>query len=285
LKLTREGSIHPITRLSPDERENIKIWEEIQPLDGINILEARKEAKVLLETDEPRNLPALILGHYGKGRVLILPTDYSWKWYMGMVAKGKGNWVYLRFIERMVRWLTKDPRIEPLEIILQEDRGEIGKRFEFNIKAKEETMEGPSINEFSITIYNPDGKKITPDIKRNAKGEYACSFIPEKAGIYRLRLETPQGEIEEFIAIPAQMEYEDPSPKPENLKTLVESFSGKIIDRSEDLLNEIESHITKSKRRFIEEKRLTVFSFPYIFMMIIILLGAEWYLRRRWGLK
>ena len=67
------------------------------------------------------------MGGYGKGRVLVLATDYSWKWYMGMVAKEKGNWAYLRLVERMIRWLTKDPSLDPIQITLPERMGGIGR--------------------------------------------------------------------------------------------------------------------------------------------------------------
>src|SRR3972149_11599718 len=103
-------------------------------LDGINLLEPKSSGTVLLESADGNSRPILTVGSYGKGRILVLATDYSWKWYMGMVARGKGNWPYLRFLERAVRWLTKDPSLDPIQITFPESGRVTGRELEFRMK-------------------------------------------------------------------------------------------------------------------------------------------------------
>src|SRR5574340_595789 len=95
-------------------------------LDGINLLEPKSSAIVLLESTDGIPWPILTVSSYGKGRVLTLATDYSWKWDMGMVAKGKGNLAYLRLVDRMVRWLTQDPGLDPVQVTLPQISGVTG---------------------------------------------------------------------------------------------------------------------------------------------------------------
>jgi hypothetical protein len=248
------------------------------PLDGVNPMEPKRSGTVLVESTGEISRPILTVGNFGKGRVLVLATDYSWKWYMGMVAAGKGNWPYLRFTERMVRWLTKDPGLDPVQITLPERAGAVGQDAEFRIRASEEGT-------ISLSVFNPDGVKIGSRLKPAGKpGEYLGSFLPEKGGTYRMKVETRTGYLEESMAIPGPMEDLDGAPNYERLKTISASTGGKILGRDEDLLKEIQTYAARAQTRFVEERRLPLWAKLYILIPILGLLGLEWYLRRRWGL-
>ncbi|HSB06748.1 MAG TPA: glutamine amidotransferase, partial [Thermodesulfobacteriota bacterium] len=72
--LSRLGMIHPITRFSSEGNNHQGLWHEMPPLDGINLLEAKSSGRVLLESTDGIPRPILVVGNYGKGRVLILGT-------------------------------------------------------------------------------------------------------------------------------------------------------------------------------------------------------------------
>jgi hypothetical protein len=248
------------------------------PLDGVNLLESKSSGTVLLESTGGISRPILTVGSYGKGRTLVLATDYSWKWYMGMVAVGKGNWPYLRLAERMVRWLTKDPSLDPAQIVLPERAGAVGRDTEFRIRVGEEGIA-------SLSVFSPNGLKIGSHLKRTGQiGEYLGSFLPERAGIYKMKVETQTGYLEESLAIPGLMEDLDGAPDYERLRMVSASTGGKIVGKGDDLLREIESYAGRAQKRFVEESRLPLWARLYILILIVGLLGMEWYLRRRWGL-
>ena len=158
--------------------------------------------------------PILTVGGYGKGRVLVLATDYSWKWYMGMVAKEKGNWAYLRLMERMVRWLTKDPSLDPVQITLPERIGGIGEEIEIRIKTAEERCFSKRERVRSRYPSSPRmGRRWDRGSKRPVQpGEYLGSFVPEKEGTYRLKIETQTGSLEESILVTGALEGQDAMP-------------------------------------------------------------------------
>ena len=278
VKLSRAGMAHPITHLSPDENDNLNLWRNMPPLDGANLLEPKRLATVLLESTGETSRPILTVGSYGKGRVLVLATDYSWKWYMGMVAVGKGNWPYLRLAERMVRWLTKDPGLDPVQITLAEKAGAVGQEAEFRIWVSDEGT-------ISLSVFNPDGVKIGSRLKPTGKsGEYLGSFLPEEGGTYRMKVETRTGYVEESMAIPGPMEDLDGAPNHERLRTISALTGGKVLSRDGDLLKEIEAYAAKVQNRFVEETRLPLWAKLYVLIPILGLLAMEWYFRRRWGL-
>ena len=54
--------------------------------------------------------------------------------------------------------------------------------------------------------------------------------------------------------------------------------------RGDDLLKEIEAYGAKSQSRFTEERRVPLWGRAYVLILILFFLGAEWYLRRKWGM-
>ncbi len=285
VKLSRLGTFHPMTRFSSDGNSPQSLWQEMPPLDGINLLEAKSSGTVLLESTDGIPRPILVVGNYGKGRVSILGTDFSWKWYMGMLAQGKGNWAYLRFMERMVRWLTRDPSLDPVQIILPAKRGEIGQEVGVTIRIKEEDPSSESKRTVSFSVFNPEGMKVVSQLRATAQpGELLGSFLPEKGGIYKVRVQTLEGPLEESVVVPEAMEGLDGVPNHEPLKLIAETTGGEVLSSGKDILREAGIYGEKNREHFVEEKHLPLWSAPYLLILIPALLGMEWVLRRRGGM-
>ena len=286
VRLSRVGAVHPITRPFSSENGRPGLWSGMPALDGINPVKPRSSGLVLLESDDPSRSALLTVGSYGKGRVLVLASDDTWKWYMGMVAEGKGNTAYLRLMERMVRWLTRDPSLEPVEIIRPESSLTTGQETEVRIKIREEGLSSKPRGTVLFSVFNPDGAKIGSLLKPTREsGEYLGSFSAEKAGTYKVRVETATGSTEEAIVIPGALEGLDASPNHDQLRKASTATGGKLLSAKDEPLEEIGAYAEKSEKRFIEESRAPLWSSPYAFALILSLLAAEWYLRRRWGLK
>jgi uncharacterized membrane protein len=285
VKLTRFARSHPITRIDPVEKENLALWRDMPALDGINRVTVKTSATVLLEGGDPISRPILTVGPYGQGRVLVLATDYSWKWYMGGVAQGKGNWAYHKFMERTVRWLTRDPSLDPVQITLPEEGGGIGERKEIRVRVRSE--EGSSAGQKGLFFFvvDPQGRRIDSELKPSGpSGEYLGYFIPERPGTYRLKVETSGGSMEESVAYSEPLGDRDGVPDHERLKRIVEAVGGKFLSPREDLLPEIFGLAEKRESRYVEEKRTPLWGHFLPLCLILALLSGEWYLRRRWGL-
>ena len=285
VKLTRAGRIHPVTRLSPSEREGLGLWQEMAPLDGVNLLRPKSSGTVLLESAEENSWPMLTVHNYGKGRVLVLATDDSWKWYMGMVAKGKGTWAYLRLVERMVRWLTRDPSLEPVQITPPEISGATRQEMEIRVRVQEDPGFSQAGMAISASVINQEGSKVPSQIKpAGQNGEYLLSFLPEKEGTYKVKVETRAGSQEESLFIRGPMENMDGFPDREQLKKISASTRGKTLTGRDEFLKEIESYEEGAHNRFVEESRHPLWDSTYILILLLTLLTMEWYFRRRWGL-
>ncbi|MDI7261769.1 MAG: hypothetical protein QME90_17885, partial [Thermodesulfobacteriota bacterium] len=113
---------------------------------------------------------------------------------------------------------------------------------------------------------------------------YLGSFLPQKGGIYKFKVETSAGHLEESMVVTGLLDSLDAAPDHEQLKKVSASTGGKFLSRSEDLLKEIEGFARKGESRFIEEKRSSVWASPFVMVLVLGFLIMEWYYRRRWGL-
>jgi uncharacterized membrane protein len=289
VRSSRAGAKHPILRFfneySEGDADPRKLWREMPSLDGFNPTETKRSSTVLLESADGIPWPILTVSQNGKGRVLALATDYAWKWYMGMVARGKGNQLYLMLVHRMVRWLTKDPSLDPVQMILPETAASTGQQIDVRIRSHQQGPSPISDAIVSFSVFNPEGVKIESKLKPAPQpGEHIVSFVPKHGGIYRIKVETPVGQLEESMVVAGPLEGLDAGPDHDQLKKISASTGGKYISQLEELTKEIERHAQKVQRQFIEEKRWPIWATPFVMAIVLGLLSSEWYLRRRWGL-
>ena len=289
VRLSRAGIKHPITSFSDhmlrEDMQPARFWQEMPPLDGINLTEAKSASTVLLESDEGVPYPVLMVSEYGEGRVLTLATDDAWKWYMGLVARGEGTQPYLRLVHRMVRWLTKDPSLDPVQIILPETPVSAGQDIDIRVQFQGQDPSTATGSAVSASVLNPEGIKIESKLKPTPQpNEQSISFVPERGGIYRIMVETPFGELEASLVVAGALEGLDAAPDQERLKRISESTGGKLLLPGDNLLEVIEGRARNAERHFIEETRFPVWATPFVMIIVLGLLASEWFFRRRWGL-
>ena len=289
VKLSQEGTEHPMMR-PPDDFANSDphaslFWQDMPPLDGINPVEAKRSSIVLLESEKGIPWPILILSDYGKGRVVALATDCSWQWYMGMVARGKGNQAYLTLVHRMVRWLTHDPGLEAVQILLPEKGPSAGQETDVRVQFHGKDWPKGADPAVFFSVVSPGGAGIESKLRPAAHpGEYLLSFLPKEGGIYRIKVETPVGRLEEPMVVAGPFESFDAALDHDQLKKIAAFTGGKYLPKGDDLLKAVEGYAQGKERRFIEQKRLPLWATPLVMALVLGLLTSEWYLRRRWGL-
>ncbi|HBQ09786.1 MAG TPA: hypothetical protein DEF51_00880, partial [Myxococcales bacterium] len=119
---------HPLIALVPDPVQNATLWSRLAPLVGANVVRAvRSEGAVLLDHPAARMegggpLPVLVLGTAGEGRTLALTTDTTWRWGITTGGETGDASTYERFWDRAIRWLSRDPALEPARVTTDRER-------------------------------------------------------------------------------------------------------------------------------------------------------------------
>jgi hypothetical protein len=174
---------------------------------------------------------------------------------------------------------------DPVQMILPEMKAIAGQEVDIRIRYHGQDPSRRSDASVSFSVFNPQGVKIPSQFKPTAQaGEHLISFKPQKGGVYRIRVETPSGNLEDSMIVAGPLASLDSAPDHDQLKKIAASTGGKYLAAEDDLLREVAEHARKAERKFIEEKHLPIWATPIVMAILLALLSSEWYFRRRWGL-
>jgi hypothetical protein len=282
----RFGNEPPMRLASPDQ--NLAAWEKLPPLEGANKFEALKPAARPL-ADTPDGKPLLVAAEPGDGRVLAFAGDSTWRWFMeGFEREHK------RFWRQVILWLAKKDDTDEQKIWLKLAQRHFppGAHIDFATGAR--TPEGETITgaAFTATLISPDGAKrpiaLTPQADQYVgqlrdvvdPGDYLIAVSASKDGA--LVGETKA----RFVVFEQDLELENAAARPDlmaSLAKLTADSGGEAIapEQLPDLLKRIKEQ--PRDREVATETKYTPWDSPPFFLIIVGLLCAEWYLRKRWG--
>ena len=110
LEATPQGLAHPLMQLDDKPEANAKAWAEIPPIEGANrfpdsatIVRENPGAMVLART--PADQPIIVAGQSGKGRVLAMAMDTTWRWRFHLDVDKGVKW-HNHFWRQAVTWLA-----------------------------------------------------------------------------------------------------------------------------------------------------------------------------------
>lgn len=285
---------HPITQLAPGA-DNETRWRSLPPLDGINkFLEVKEGAGTQVLLESARQEPALIASEYGKGRVLTFAGDSTWRWRM----RGRGD-DHRKFWRQAILWLARreDSQRNDVWIRLAQRRLLRGTKLAWNAGARAPTGEPLPDVQLAADLVSPDGKRAP---LKMAKGKEDWSGVVESLaapGDYRIELRAmAQGKVlgearGEFLVFDQDLELATPGADHDQMTRLAEltrEHGGRVV-APESLPALLAELAEKSRSVQVEVQtswRLgdTALDAWLLFLTLVALLSAEWYLRKRWGL-
>ncbi len=194
-KVTKDGKSHPLV-LEVDPKnpnqwlsteDSIQVWEKERPpiywykkiADGKEKL--KKGTEVLMVTN-PGDEPLIISWAAGKGKVIFLATDETWRW-----RKLRGDEpLYYSFWEKALDWVS--PYAYIFNITANKPRYRNGDEVTISamfLKSKDLVTDFKGIN---VTINHPDGQEsqLTLTPQGNKKHNYLGSFTPKVAGYHTI---------------------------------------------------------------------------------------------------
>lgn len=291
MRLTAEGARHPITNLEGDPAGSEALWRSMPPLEGIHEGARPKPGSVVLGETPSGRQPVVVAAAAGKGRTLAVLTDSTWHWNFLAVGKGESNRTYLRFWRNALQWLTKDPRMKQVEVHATRAEAHEGEEVAARVRVLDEDYRPSRDAEVRLELIGPGGKAVPAQpVRRVGEGLYEAPLHPSEEGYQTVRATARRGGIdlgsdEDAFAYEADRpEWSDPRPAPDLLKALAKASGGSYrvlpasigagdIDLKEEPVREVQG-----RRREPIWDRLPLLVLP------LLLLSAEWLLRRRWGL-
>jgi uncharacterized membrane protein len=282
---------HPLLELYPDAAQTLAAFRALEPLVGANsLLGVREGAIALLEHPKARTphgerMPVLAVGSVNRGRVLALGTDTSWHWSMPTAGKGGDPSAYDRFWDRAIRWLTRDPLLEPSSVTTEQEAYGPGARVVVAGLARDEGYRALRNVELTLTLLDGEGR---PHDQRNERSDDAGRVksvlsAPTRPGVYAVKLS--RGDVElaraAFLVELSGVELARPAPRPKLLEELAKRTGGRFVKRVTDAPELDAFDATRSTALGIE--RHAPFGEPPWATFLFAVIALEWIVRRRWG--
>jgi uncharacterized membrane protein len=282
---------HPLLELYPEPAQTTAAFRALAPLSGLNeLLGVREGALTLLEHPSAKNergekLPVLAVGRFGRGRTLAFATDSSWHWSMPTAGKGGDSSVYDRFWDRAVRFLTRDPLLDPAHVTSDREAYTPNARMLISALARDESYRPLARAGLRLELQSASGAlQSHAEVSADQAGQVRATMqAPDQPGVYRMLLRAGEQVLAQapFLVELAGVELARPSPDPALLKQLAQRSGGRFFDEPESApdLERLDSSRTTS----LGSERHAPFGQPLWVVLAVAFMMFEWWLRRRWG--
>lgn len=283
---------HPLVMLQPDRAQSAAAFRTLAPLHGVNVVSGlRGDGVALLVHPTLRDvrgdpLPVLAVGTFGKGRSLALMTDESWRWGMATAGATGDASAYDRFWDRAVRWLARDPLLEPAQ--LTTDRSSYGPRGRVTIDAllRDARYEPIAQSAMVLDVLRGADQVARLALRTDGEGEAHVELTaPEQPGAYRVVVRADGGTAplaeEVFLVETGGEELASPLPRPGLLQAIASTTGGAYYADPADA--PVLARLDATRTRSLGVMLHAPFATPTAVLLGAVLLGVEWLLRRRWG--
>ncbi|MDE2489439.1 MAG: hypothetical protein KGM24_01235, partial [Elusimicrobia bacterium] len=284
---------HPLVELFDTPAASRAAWSALPPLDGwARFASVRPGAEVVAtrpgETcDDGEPLPVIATRSYGRGKVMLVSTDSTWRWKLGAAADPLAAGVYERFWTRAIAYLTGSLDLSKVKFAPLPDRVVPREPFTTSLRVFDADFKpaDPARTRVTVEWTPPDGRPREVAARETEPGVYEISLTGLAPGVHRLRASARVGgrawgtDAESFVWQPVT---DAPMDRAWLTRAAAEG-GGRFFDLSRASADEVLAALPPPRRESVVSRRLRPFASPWWLGLTAALLLGEWALRRRSG--
>lgn len=238
--------------------------------------------------DIVKNDPLMYLSTQQDVRMGVILGEGIWRWKMKEYASKKNTDGFREFIQKITQYLTVKQQKDPLRITLPK-RFNVTDNIEIKAEFYNEAMELITTPSITFSYTKKGGGKQQSDfapftnfykttIGQLEPGTYSWTAIANNKG----KVHKKSGE---FIIEDIAIESMDTRADFGVLNQLAQQSDGKFetLENYKRLLDVIAARKDISTMQFADSGYTSLIEWIWIFVVIILLFGTEWFLRRWWG--
>lgn len=303
--LTPLGASHAVAMLGRDPRESAVAWSRHR-LTGRNTGLSPREGTAMLVTDA-KERALLAIGEIDQGRSAVLGSASLWTWAFGAdtadVAETRSGGEpeldtradYHRLLDQLLAWLVHDPDFELLRLEPPKHAVAEGQPVAIRVVARDGA--GQPLAQVPLRWERLDPATTKPDAAvaqrgptTDDRGEATLVLNGVAPGAWLVVVEIdwhgrPQRAVVPVVV--AQAAAETASVQPDDrLLQLIAKASGGAVWQGSAPANGVPVAATDPSDPLARADLVhtDLWSRPEVLLLLLGLLGAEWVLRRRWGL-
>jgi uncharacterized membrane protein len=294
-ELAKAGEDSIITRLVDDPAANAAKWKQLPYLMDYEDPGTPKPGAAVLAnmiTPEGRKLPLLITENFGRGRTAIMATGGSWRWQM---SSPLGDTAHDLFWQQLLRWVVSDTpghvaASVPAQMLL--DNGAVT----LTAEVRDPQFNPASDAKVEAHILGPSGVSALVEMAPvpDNPGQFQAAWNAPKVGDYLTevtaqRADPHTGAVKELgrdVLTFQRMDGVAENFHTEQNRALLEHLAaqtgGQYWQPAD--LGRLASSIPFSEAGVTMRETKDLWDLPLVFVILILLRFAEWWLRRTWGI-
>ena len=306
--LTPEGRRHPALSVTGDMTRDAQLWESLPQLSGIVAVKRAKPGATVLarhpltDPQDPGRQGYVVLATqpFGKGTVTVFTADTTWRWSRLTRLAGKPDTLYVRFWSQMVRWLAhRDATSDrtALTVSTASASYERGQRVAVSVRRNAAVVlpgEDSAKTSLALAVSTPDGRTmpLAPTADLADSNRWTATFFPDRGGRFvvaaRLVRDGDGGSADvatqqsEFLVEGSQIELEDPTPNAAVMGQIARLTGGVYAEIDDERATADLVAALPAAPRVVRHVRTThLWNSPALFSVFLVLVCAEWIVRRR----
>ena len=291
LLLSREGCLQPWVRLrttEQDESRRLAAMPEFKSLNSVQSIKPGASVLAQVTGADGRNIPALVVQPFGRGRTASLMIGDLWRWNMRRDDPTQSD--LEKSWRQTARWQVSDV---PGRVDVESRRTSTGSSpaVQIVVRARDAQFEPLDNANVAIRVQAPDGHKIelVAESSDRSPGQYETLFTPRASGVYRATItvtaadnsEVGQREIG-WAVEPQTEEFRTLAVNRLMLEQLAKQTGGEVSS-----LNDLDHFVHSLPNRKIPVTETWTYPLWHqssVFLFVFCCLVGEWGLRRWKGM-
>ena len=236
-------------------------------------------------------MPVVSVREVAQGRTMAVTTDTTWHWAFGPDKEGRESQVYGHFWSHAIRWLIQDPEMAliSVDVLGQHTTDRSSTKARITVSRPDYTVaaDHPVTIRVTRSLSGADAVVLQEEERlTDTSGVIELEIPTPEAGIYALEARSKLGgkdaqASDRFIIEPTTMERQRLVGDDALLRALTDRTGGTYTTLDQDL----ESLTLKpaTLARTTAQRQRDLWASPYVLVMLVIIFGLEWWLRRRLG--
>jgi hypothetical protein len=286
--LTRPGQRAEMLALADTPEENLRAWQHLPPFYWHSpVSKLRPGATALLVHPRQKTLdqpvPVLATHFYGKGQVLFMGTDETWRWRREAESRLTGRfWGQVIYQMGLPHLLGAPKRVQ---LSLEQPENTLGRPCYVFARVFDPEYRPYTGDHVTARLEHLDARTgqerwrtVTMEPVHGQPGEFRALLAHDATGRFAFKVDDPAPAVIEYrVGLPPQHELEAAGMAEDALREAAALSGGKFY-REEDL-HRLAADLAPRKASFVVRHEMLLWNWP-MFLAFLGLITLEWVLRK-----
>jgi len=291
---TAAGRVHAALRLRDDDAANTARWDSLPTLTSVNRLGALRSGATTLLTghvdglDTSTDVPLLVFQRYGRGMGVVFGVQDSWLWRMDPRAPVEDA-THATLWRQLLRWMVEGVP-DQVDIAATPSRAGPNEPVSLRAHVFDSTFAGVNGASVVARVTTPTGALIDVPMERSARddGSYTARYVAAERGTYALSAVARVGRdstrsTEGALLVDDQgADVEQAELRAPLLRRIADETGGRYYPLAD--ANRLIEDVSYTESGVTQRDARDLWDAPAVFLVLVLLLGAEWAWRRHRGL-